>query len=133
MARYFGIIEPAEESGYVVSFPDFPGCNTEGDTLDEAYAMAEDALVGHVRAMLADNDPLPAPRTLDHALSGAGPGALPVAVAAPNTAPRFVRISMTVPEDALAEIDAYAESEGLARSTFLVQAARRAIREGTAG
>lgn len=133
MARYFGIIEPAEEGGYVVSFPDFPGCNTEGDTLDEAYAMAEDALVGHVRAMLAEGDPLPAPGALDQAMAGAGPGALPVAVAAPDTPPRFVRISMTVPEDALAEIDAYTESQGLARSAFLVQAARRAIREGTAG
>lgn len=133
MLRYYGLIEPAEEGGYVVSFPDFPGCATEGDTLDEAYAMAEDALVGHVRAMLADGDRLPDPTLLDRALSGAAPGTVPVVVNVQDAPPRYVRISMTVPEDALEEIDSYAESQGLARSTFLVQAARRAIREEAGG
>lgn len=30
------IYEPAQEGGYVVYAPSLPGCNTQGDTLEEA-------------------------------------------------------------------------------------------------
>lgn len=30
------IYEPAEEGGYVAYAPSLPGCNTQGDTLEEA-------------------------------------------------------------------------------------------------
>lgn len=33
-----------EDSGYSVVVPDLPGCMTQGDTLEEALAMAEDAI-----------------------------------------------------------------------------------------
>lgn len=33
-----------ENTGYSVSFPDIPGCNTQGKNLPDAIAMAEDAL-----------------------------------------------------------------------------------------
>lgn len=33
-----------EEKGYTVIFPDLPGCITEGDTLEQAYEMAQEAL-----------------------------------------------------------------------------------------
>ena len=36
------------EGGYVVEFPDLPGCLTQGDTLDEAVSMAEDARIGWI-------------------------------------------------------------------------------------
>ena len=37
------IYEDADEGGYVVSFPDLPGCLTCGETIEEALSMAEDA------------------------------------------------------------------------------------------
>ena len=37
---------PCEEGGYTVTFPDLPGCVTEGDTLTEAVDMAIDAAAG---------------------------------------------------------------------------------------
>ncbi len=37
---------PCEEGGYTVTFPDLPGCITEGDTLLEAMDMAADAASG---------------------------------------------------------------------------------------
>lgn len=33
-----------EEKGYWVEFPDLPGCFTQGETLEEAYDMAKEAL-----------------------------------------------------------------------------------------
>lgn len=37
------IDEDPDEGGYVISFPDLPGCLTCVDTLDELPAMVEDA------------------------------------------------------------------------------------------
>ena len=37
------IYEDADEGGYVVSFPDLPGCLTCSETIEEALSMAEDA------------------------------------------------------------------------------------------
>jgi predicted RNase H-like HicB family nuclease len=37
---------PAEEGGYIVTVPDYPSCLSEGETIDEALANAEDALYG---------------------------------------------------------------------------------------
>ena len=33
-----------EKKGYSIFFPDLEGCQTEGDTMDECFYMAEDAL-----------------------------------------------------------------------------------------
>jgi len=41
---YFAIFDPAEESGYNVSFPDFPGCVTFGRTFEEAKEKAKEVL-----------------------------------------------------------------------------------------
>ncbi len=41
---YYAIFEPAIEGGYSVSFPDFPGCVTSGDTFEKAQKMAKEAL-----------------------------------------------------------------------------------------
>src|SRR3954454_7241707 len=44
---YAAVFEPAEEGGFVVSFPAFPGLMTQGETLDEARAMAVELLKGY--------------------------------------------------------------------------------------
>lgn len=41
---YFAIFHSAPEGGFWVSFPDFPECFTQGESLEETYAMAVDAL-----------------------------------------------------------------------------------------
>lgn len=50
--RYTVLLYPREErDGYVVIVPSLPGCVTEGDTAEEALAMARDAISGHVAAL----------------------------------------------------------------------------------
>ena len=45
MKHYYpAIFEKAEEGGYTVLVPDMPGCITEGDTLEQAMWMAQDAI-----------------------------------------------------------------------------------------
>ena len=48
------IIPDTEEGGYVVSFPDLPGCLTVGDTIGEALTNAEDAKRAWLEAALED-------------------------------------------------------------------------------
>ncbi len=57
--RYTVIFEPAEEGGYVVKCPALPGLVTEGDTLEEARAMAEDAIRGYIESLRKDRLPVP--------------------------------------------------------------------------
>ena len=42
--NYFAVFEPAQEGGYNVSFPDFPGCVTFGETFEDAKKMASEVL-----------------------------------------------------------------------------------------
>lgn len=37
------VVKDVDEGGYVVSFPDLPGCITQGETIDSAIKNAEDA------------------------------------------------------------------------------------------
>ena len=46
--NFTAIFEPAKEGGYVVYIPALPGCATQGDTFEEAQAMAKDAVVGYL-------------------------------------------------------------------------------------
>ena len=41
---YPAIFHKDKESGYWVSFPDLDGCVTQGETLEEAFARAKEAL-----------------------------------------------------------------------------------------
>ncbi|SHJ77785.1 type II toxin-antitoxin system HicB family antitoxin [Desulfofundulus thermosubterraneus] len=55
------VFETGEKKGYCVTFPDLPGCITEGDTLEEALQMAREALELHLYGMEEDGDEIPSP------------------------------------------------------------------------
>jgi antitoxin HicB len=48
---YTIIIEPAEEGGFVVTCPALRGLATQGETLEEARAMAADAIQGYLECL----------------------------------------------------------------------------------
>ena len=68
MRSYIGIIHKDPDSCYGVSFPDFPGCITAGDTPDEARAMAAEALAFHVEDFDAHGEVMPEPSTLEQVM-----------------------------------------------------------------
>ena len=51
---YTVILEPEPEGGYVVHCPSLPGVVTEGETVEEALAMARDAITGYLESMRKD-------------------------------------------------------------------------------
>jgi antitoxin HicB len=66
MAEYsFTVLfEPAEEGGFVVTCPALPGLVTEGDTLEQARAMAQDAIRGYIESLRKDHLPIPLDKTV---------------------------------------------------------------------
>lgn len=127
MTNYIGIIHKDGSSDYGVSFPDFPGCVSAGSSMDEVRTMAEEALSFHVAGMIEDGDPVPEPSSLETAMLDPD-NRDGVAILVPlGLAPKTVSINITLPEDALREIDAHAEQNGFTRSGFLVTAARKAM------
>lgn len=57
---YPAVFEPLEEQdGFCVTFPDLPGCVTQGDSLENAVEMAIDAASGWVLDELEDGKKAP--------------------------------------------------------------------------
>jgi len=57
-AYYAGFI-PGENGKVSVIFPDVPGCATWGENMEHAFAMAVDALAGHLECMAETGKPSP--------------------------------------------------------------------------
>ena len=132
MRRYIALIHKEADSDYGVSFPDFPGLATAGRTLDEARAMAEEALIFHIEGLIEDGEMIPEPSAIDIVMDDpAARDGVVTLISMKPMAKRAVRVNVTLPEDILAEIDRYAERRGLTRSGFLARAAKRAMEEAS--
>ncbi len=57
--RNTAIFEPAEEGGYVVTIPALNGLTTEGDTMEEARAMAADAIRCYLESLHKHGEQIP--------------------------------------------------------------------------
>jgi len=68
-----------DTGGFVVTFRDIPEAITQGDTWDEAVAMAEDALAVSMEFYFEDRRPVPAPSPVRDGDTGI---ALPASLAA---------------------------------------------------
>ena len=57
-------ILPAEEGGgYLIEFPDLPGCISDGKTIGEAIANGEDAIFCWIETAKRHGDKVPQPRS----------------------------------------------------------------------
>ncbi len=61
MHHYFypAIFHNDEKGGYWISFPDFPECMTQGETMEEAYEMAVEAMGLCIDDRLRNEESLP--------------------------------------------------------------------------
>ena len=116
------------EDGYGVVFPDLPGCTSSGDTVEQAYEHAFEALALHVEGMIEEGAALPDPAPFNAPLPpwlASAPGRTERAVLVPVKLPgRAVRISITMDKGLLARLDAVAAARGETRSGYIAQAAR---------
>ena len=131
---YAGFI-PGESGKVSVIFPDIPGCVTQGENMEHAFAMSIDALAGHLEALANDNDPIPSPsdyeaawEVLRNEVSTYGLGPLPEGtmmhpVPAPNLDMHTRQVAVSFKKYALDMIDRKAAAAGMTRSGFLARAA----------
>ena len=125
MSSCIALIRKDPTSDYSIDFPDFPGCITAASTLDEARALAAEALGFHIDGMLEDGDAIPLPACLTDVMADLHHSdAVAVLVDVPGRLPRPVRVNITLPEDLLREIDRTTTN----RSRFLAEAAQAKLK-----
>lgn len=132
--RYVAFVHKDPDSAYGISFPDFPGCISAGDTMDEVIANGTDALSFHVRGMDADGDIIPSPRSLQDIIQDADfaedlVGASFVMVPLVRDLGSTTRINVSLDLGLLKAIDDEARSRKQTRSAFIASAVRRELVE----
>ena len=134
MVRYTVLID-GEAGAYGVIFPDLPGCNAMGSSLDDALENAAESLRDYVSDALEQGEAVPPPRPLEalrqddsvaEALAG---GASLAYVALVLDTGKAVKANLSIDEGVLAAIDREAKRRKLTRSAFVEMMARRALRD----
>ncbi len=62
--EYPALFEPAREGGFVITFPDFGWGVTQGDSEEEAHAMAADAIRTMIQEHVRQGEAIPVPSKL---------------------------------------------------------------------
>lgn len=120
--HYPAIIEAAGD-GYSVYFPDLPGCVSAGDTVEEAFDGATEALGLHLAGMVEDGEDLPAPTPYTAVVPDPESRVIAIVLVPAPMPGRTVRINVTLDEGLVKMIDAVSAN----RSAFLADAAREAL------
>lgn len=87
-----------DEGTYWVEFPDLEGCVSDGDTLEEAMANAQEAMGLYLAAMLEDEQPLPQASDIKEIRSDDVVSYVSVDVNAYRRSTRAVRKTLSIPE-----------------------------------
>lgn len=130
--KFFVAIEPGDDDhSFGVVVPDLPGCFSAGDTLDEAFENAKEAIDLWCETVIEDGGMIPPGITLaEHQADPEFAGWVWSIVEVPVE--RYLgpaeKINITLPKLLLTRIDEYAKAHGATRSGFLAQAARQAMR-----
>jgi predicted RNase H-like HicB family nuclease len=125
-------MEPATQStAWGVVVPDLPGCFSAGDTAEDAFTNAVEAIEAHCEILAEDNLDIPVPRPLAEWQGKpeyAGWVWALIDVDVSRFEGKAEKIDITLPRRLLAKIDDYAKARGATRSGFLADAARAAMR-----
>lgn len=94
----------AEGGGFLISFPDLPGCVSDGETISEAVRRGKEAFQSWVSARVQDRIPVPEPSRPEERSLGEYSG-------------RFVQ---RIPRSLHAELAARAEAEGVSLNSLVL-------------
>lgn len=115
-------------------FPDVPGCFFAGDTLDDVFRDAKEALTAHFELLCETQETLPGPGSIEAHLESnpadfIGGQWLLVDININQFDGRAERINITLPKRLLTKIDHFVREhpDYSNRSAFLAEAARRVL------
>lgn len=126
-------IEPGDKkSAWGVVVPDLPGCFSAGDTVEEAFDNAREAISVYSEVLAEKGNNIPVPKPMSEwqesreYKKGWTWGIVDVPIE--NFFGPAEKINITVPGRVLKQIDDFARSHGQTRSGFLTQAALEVMR-----
>ena len=123
--RYPIVIEPGDDkTAYGVIVPDLPGCFSAGDTLDEAFDMAKEAIEGWIECAVDDGQDIPKPSAMEDLrnnpeFNGWIFGAVDIDLS--KLSGKAERVNITLPRLVLRRLDAKAKRAGDTRSGYIAQ------------
>jgi predicted RNase H-like HicB family nuclease len=128
--NYPVVIHKDRKSDYGVSVPDLPGCISAGTTVDEALAMAREAIELHLEGLIEEGSVIPLPTPIERLRRDPdyadGTWAI-VNVDESSLRVKVTRVGITMPQRVLDAIDRHAKANGETRSGLLARAAVRYI------
>ena len=105
---YAHIVSPLPEEdggGFLITFPDLPGCMSDGETIEEAISNGRKAFLAYVSALTEMKREIPAPTF--------HPGTVEI----PNASGKFVA---RVPKSIHAQLASRAKAEGVSLNTLVL-------------
>ena len=106
---YSVVLIPAEEGGYAVKIAELPGCLSQGETVEEALAMIEDAKRGWLEVALNEGMDIPEPGREEEEYSG--------------------RILLRAPKSLHRELVQRARREGVSLNQFITYQLSKGLRK----
>ncbi len=93
-------LSPEEGGGYYITYPDLPGCLSDGETIEEAIRMGEDARICWIETAFEQGKEIPEPFSHIDSFKG--------------------RITVRVPKTMHKELIAEADEEGISLNQYLI-------------
>lgn len=116
------------KNGFGVVFPDFPGCTSMADTMEELVEMAHEVLQFHIEGMEEDEEKIPEPSDYETAVKKSDDAWMFIPVTVEVQSPKKIKINISLPEDILSKIDNQAKNLNISRSALIAQSLQKTIR-----
>jgi predicted RNase H-like HicB family nuclease len=121
-----------KHTAFGVVIPDLPGCFSAGDSVEEAFDNAREAILAYCETLAEDGKYLPEPRAMSEWQAQGDFKGWTWGIVEADVERLFgpaEKINITVPAVTLRRIDAYVASHHVdSRSAFLVRAAEETMR-----
>ena len=105
--KYPVSIEESPEGGYFIQIKDLPGCYAQGETIEEALTMIEEARSLWMESMYEDGNEIPLPGSETEKYSG--------------------KFNVRIPRSLHRKLDEMAEKEGVSLNHYLVSTLSQAV------
>ena len=100
-------IEESPEGGYFIQIKDLPGCYSQGETIEEALKMIEEARCLWMESMYEDGNQIPLPGNATEKYSG--------------------KFNVRIPRSLHRKLDEMAEKEGVSLNHYIVSTLSQAV------
>lgn len=120
---FYPAIVSRDGDGFIVHFPDIPGLYSDGDTVNDAFVNAEDALNLHLAAAFDEKIDIAPPSQLNEVIGDEEDEEVARSLVRGERPGKAIRVQITLDEGLLGRIDRVSTN----RSRFLADAARHAL------